>query len=76
MTKTRLMLEVEGRLGKPLEKLLPKLISELGYVAAAKRLGVSKATLNYWLLKLGFNRQRVFLQPGEEMVVRKIRRAE
>ena len=40
--------------------------------ATADELGVSKATLGYWLLKLGINVRRVALAPGETLEVKRI----
>jgi len=39
--------------------------------ATAEELGVSKATLGYWLLKLGINVRRVALAPGETLEVKR-----
>lgn len=50
--KTKLMIEVEQRLGAPLEQSLPPLLNKKGLTNTAIELGVSKATLCYWLLKL------------------------
>ena len=51
LKKSKKMIEVEGSIGKPLEEVLPTLVTELGLTGAAKKLGLGKATLNYWLLK-------------------------
>ena len=53
--KTKKMAAVEERLHQPLEKVLPEMVTEQGLSATADELGVSKATLGYWLLKLGIN---------------------
>ena len=76
MKKSRRMREVEERLGKPLEEVLPRLLSEKGFAQTASELGVSKATVGYWLLKLGLNARRVYLQPGDKLVIRKASRSE
>ena len=47
------------------------MVTENGLSATADELGVSKATLGYWLLKLGINVQRVALAPGEFIEVRR-----
>ncbi|MCS7207165.1 MAG: hypothetical protein NZ951_04410 [Dehalococcoidia bacterium] len=67
--KTRLMLQVEERYGRPLERLLPELVNEKGLSATAHELGVSKATLGYWLLKLGIQVRRIALAPGEDLSI-------
>lgn len=71
--KTRLMQTVEDRFKQPLEKLLPEMINERGLTATAQELEVSKATLGYWLLKLGINVRRVALAPGETLEVKRAR---
>ena len=69
--KTRKMLAVEERYGRSLERLLPELVNEKGLSATAEELGVSKATLGYWLLKLGIQVRRVALAPGETLEVKR-----
>ncbi len=71
-TKTKKMVQVERKLRRPLERALPEMLNEVGLTGAAKRLGVSKATLSYWLLKLGIEIRRVALAPGEEIEIRRI----
>ena len=70
--KTKLMQRVEKEFSRPLERLLPEKVNEVGLSATAEELGVSKATLGYWLLKLGINVQRVALAPGETLEVKRI----
>ncbi len=69
--KTRLMQEVEQRHNQPLERLLPEMINDRGLTATAQSLEVSKATLGYWLLKLGIDVRRVALAPGEFLEVKR-----
>ena len=69
--KTRKMAAVEERFNQPLERLLPEMVTEQGLSATADYLGVSKATLGYWLLKLGINVRRVALAPGESLEVKR-----
>ena len=69
--KTKLMQQVEDSNRQPLERLLPEMINEYGLSATAMSLGVSKATLGYWLLKLGINVRRVALAPGEFLEVKR-----
>jgi hypothetical protein len=70
--KTKLMSQVEQKFGRSLERLLPELVNERGLTATAEELEVSKATLGYWLLKLGINVRRVALAPGETLEVKRI----
>ena len=69
--KTKKMVAVEQKFGNDLEIMLPPLVTENGLSSTADSLGVSKATLGYWLLKLGINVQRVALAPGETIEVKK-----
>ncbi len=70
--KTKLMAQVEAsHNNQPLERLLPEMINEHGLTATAAQLGVSKATLGYWLLKLGINVRRVALAPGEALEIKR-----
>jgi hypothetical protein len=69
--KTKLMARVEGEYQRPLERLLPEMVNEKGLSVTAQELGVSKATLGYWLLKLGINVRRVALAPGETLEVKR-----
>ncbi len=67
--KTKLMLRVEKEFDRPLERLLPELVNTQGLTATADTLGVSKATLGYWMLKMGINVRRVAVAPGEVLEV-------
>ena len=69
--KTTKMTAVEDRFHQPLERMLPEMVTENGLTATADELGVSKATLGYWLLKLGINVRRVALAPGETLEVKR-----
>ena len=66
------MQRVEKEHQRPLERLLPEMVNEVGLSSTAEALGVSKATLGYWLLKLGINVRRVALAPGETLEVKRI----
>jgi len=70
--KTKLMQRVEKEHQRPLERLLPEKVNEIGLSATAEELGVSKATLGYWLLKLGISVRRVALAPGETLEVKRV----
>lgn len=70
--KTKKMVAVEERFHQPLEKILPEMVTEQGLSHTAEHLGVSKATLGYWLLKLGINVRRVALAPGETLEVKRV----
>jgi len=70
--KTKLMQRVEKEFSRPLERLLPEKVNEIGLSSTAEELGISKATLGYWLLKLGINVRRVALAPGETLEVKRI----
>ena len=69
--KTRLMLSVEERYNRKLEGLLPEFVNEKGLSATAEEFGVSKATVGYWLLKMGISVRRVALAPGETLEVKR-----
>jgi hypothetical protein len=71
LKKTAKMLQVEKRLRRPLERELPVLVNDFGLTGAAKRIGVSKATLSYWMLKLGIQMRHVALAPGETIEVKR-----
>ncbi len=66
------MARVELEHQRPLERLLPEMVNEIGLSSTAEELGVSKATLGYWLLKLGINVRRVALAPGETLEVKRV----
>ena len=66
------MQRVEKEHQRPLERLLPEMVNEIGLSSTAEELGVSKATLGYWLLKLSINVRRVALAPGETLEVKRI----
>ena len=70
--KTKKMARVEEQFRQPLEKILPEMVTDQGLSATADQLGVSKATLGYWLLKLGINVRRVALAPGETLEVKRV----
>lgn len=67
--KTKGMKDAEARLGAPLEIALPPMITAEGQTGTADRIGVSKATLGYWVLKLDIEVRRVALAPGDRLVL-------
>ena len=70
--KTKKMLAVEERFRQPLEKMLPEMVTEQGLTATADYLGVSKATLGYWLLKFRIDVRRVALAPGDSLQITRL----
>ena len=70
--KSKKMIEVANKFKQPLEDMLPQMVTEYGLTASADQLGVSKATLGYWLLKLGINVRRVALAPGDSIEVKRV----
>jgi len=69
--KTELMKRVEKDCQRPLERLLPEMVNDIGLSATAEELGVSKATLSYWLMKLGIKVIRIALAPGETIEIKR-----
>ena len=67
--KTKKMIAVEERFRQPLEKMLPEMVTEQGLTETADYLGVSKATLAYWVLKFRIDVRRVALAPGDTLEV-------
>ena len=65
------MQRVENDHQRPLERLLPEMVNEIGLSSTAEELGVSKATLGYWLLKLRIEVRRVALAPGDTLEVKR-----
>ena len=74
--KTKKIIAVEENFHQPLEKMQPEIVTEQGLSSTADELGVSKATLGYWLLKLGITVRRVALAPGEYLEVKRAGRSE
>ena len=70
--KSQKMLEVESsRNNQPLERMLPDMINDIGLTGTARDLGISKATLGYWVLKLRNEVLRVALAPGETLEIKR-----
>ena len=70
--KTKKMVVVEQEWKERLETLLPKMVTARGLSRTADQLGVSKATLGYWLLKLGIKVKRVALGPGDTLTLERL----
>ena len=69
--KSKLMRRIEEIHRQPLESLLCNGINAMGMSGCAEELGVSKATLGYWCLKLGIEVRRIALRPGETIEVKR-----
>ncbi len=69
--KTKLMRDVEAKFQRPVESLVPELVNEHGLTHAATELGVSTATLGYWMLKLGIRYRRVAVTADETIEVKR-----
>jgi len=77
MRRTRLIREVERRTGLPIKAAVRRTVQELGVAKGAQALGISKATLSYWLVALGLRVERVVLDVGEDVrIVRRGSRAD
>ena len=70
--KSLRMREVEREYGKSLEVLIPELVNVSNQSETAELFGISKATLGYWMLKLGIRMARKATLPGEILQVAKI----
>ena len=68
---SKLMRTVSERYQRPLEKMLPEMMNEKGLSGTADELGISNATLAYWMLKLGLNTRRVTLAQGESLEIKR-----
>lgn len=69
--KSKLMKRVEQVWQRPLEVLLPEMVNEKGVSETADEIGISKATLGYWMLRLGIKIHRVALCPDETLEVKR-----
>lgn len=69
--KTKLMRRIEDKFQRPLETLVPELVNQHGLSHAADEMGVSSATLSYWMLKLGIRYRRVALTSQETIEVKR-----
>lgn len=63
--KTELMLRVQRENDDELiETLVPRVVQEKGVTQAASGLGISKATMSTWILKLGLSYERTLAPLG------------
>ena len=67
--RTKKMIEVEGRYQQPLVEMLPQMLTSQGLAKTALELGVSKATIGIWIVKLGIELRYVALRPGESITI-------
>lgn len=67
--KSKKMLQVEKKYRRPLERLLPELINDNGLTNTAVELGIGKALLGYWLLKLQIRVVRIALGPNQKIEI-------
>ena len=66
---TKLMRQVEAKFQRPLMILIPELAEVYDLTECAEEMGISKATLGYWMLKLGIEVRRIAVCPGETLEV-------
>ncbi len=69
MRKSKKMALCEEMNSIDLARDLPGLLNEKGLSQTADYLGVSKATLGYWLLKLRIEIRRIAVSAGERVEV-------
>tara|TARA_B100001996_G_scaffold125724_1_gene95263 strand:- start:296 stop:535 length:240 start_codon:yes stop_codon:yes gene_type:complete len=67
--KSKKMLQVEKKYRRSLERMLPEMINDIGLTATADELGIGKALLGYWLLKLQIRVERVALGPNDKLEI-------
>ena len=67
--KSKKMTQVEKKYRRPLERLLRELIYDYGLTSTAKELGIGKALLGYWLLKLQIRVVRIALAPNQKIEI-------
>ena len=66
---TALIRSIEAREGKPLIDILQSGYNAEGLVPLATRLGVSRSTVWYWLLRCRLELHKVALRPGERLEI-------
>ena len=65
--KSPKMKKAEDKLMDKLEEVIPEYVNRYGMTGASKMIGVSKSTLNYWMLKFGIEYRRIALRPGQDV---------
>jgi len=67
---TKLMKQVAAKYdGRPIVDIIVEGINNNGLSETAAQLGISKASLGYWILKLGIRVQRIALKPNERIEI-------
>ena len=61
--------QVEDEFNEDIIELLVANLPDLGIDRTAEKFGVSKGTINYWIMKLGMSYERVVLRPGERYTI-------
>lgn len=74
--KTSLMRAIAAEREEPLPDLLRRLLDERGITGACQELGVAKATMGYWMIRLGLRMVCVAVPPGHEVIVHPVARAQ
>ena len=76
LPNTRLVKEIRANWQEPLEQVIANLATEHGVAEAARRLGIHRHTLTYWLIKQGTRINHIFLAPGDTIEIKKVSRKE
>lgn len=67
MAKTKQMLEVEERLGKPLEQAIKEIYARRQTIAGlAEELGVKETTVYFWITDLGLELKKAIVVKRKE----------
>ncbi len=69
MKLSRKQKALELELGRPIRDVICEMVTEHGQAETAELLGVPKATLNYWILRMGLRVSRVCHDSDEEVIV-------
>ena len=60
---------IENKYGRPLEDILVELLNKKGLLGTAKELGVSRSTVEHWMIRLGIRYTRVYHRKNEKVVL-------